>query len=98
MSAGCYLWDYLRRSGAAGYLVPLSGGIDSCSTAVLVFSMTRLVIAAMKEGKAVVVISSYLPEILAISDRILVARLGRIVAEFDAAAATEDGIMYAAIH
>jgi ABC-type sugar transport system ATPase subunit len=51
-----------------------------------------------EEGKAVVVISSYLPEILAISDRILVARLGRIVAEFDAATATEDKIMYAAIH
>ncbi|HQT77404.1 MAG: ABC transporter ATP-binding protein [Rhodospirillales bacterium 20-64-7] len=50
------------------------------------------------EGKAVVVISSYLPEVLAISDRILVARLGRIVAEFDAAEATEDKIMYAAIH
>jgi len=50
------------------------------------------------EGKAVVVISSYLPEILAVSDRILVARLGRIVAEFDAASATEDKIMYAAIH
>jgi ABC-type sugar transport system ATPase subunit len=50
------------------------------------------------EGKAVVVISSYLPEILAVSDRILVARLGRIVAEFDAATTTEDRIMYAAIH
>jgi ABC-type sugar transport system ATPase subunit len=50
------------------------------------------------EGKAVVVISSYLPEVLAISDRILVARLGRIVAEFDAAEADEDKIMYAAIH
>jgi ABC-type sugar transport system ATPase subunit len=51
-----------------------------------------------QEGKAVVVISSYLPEVLSISDRILVARLGRIVAEFDAAGATEDKIMYAAIH
>jgi ABC-type sugar transport system ATPase subunit len=51
-----------------------------------------------EEGKAVVVISSYLPEVLSISDRILVARLGRIVAEFDAATATEDRIMYAAIH
>jgi ABC-type sugar transport system ATPase subunit len=51
-----------------------------------------------EEGKAVVVISSYLPEVLAVSDRILVARLGRIVAEFDAATATEDRIMYAAIH
>jgi ABC-type sugar transport system ATPase subunit len=50
------------------------------------------------EGKAVVVISSYLPEILTVSDRILVARLGRIAAEFDAATATEDKIMYAAIH
>jgi ABC-type sugar transport system ATPase subunit len=50
------------------------------------------------EGKAVMVISSYLPEVLSISDRILVAQRGRIVAEFDAADATEDKIMYAAIH
>jgi ABC-type sugar transport system ATPase subunit len=50
------------------------------------------------EGKAVVVISSYLPEILAVSDRILVARAGRIVAEFDAAEATQDKILYAAVH
>jgi ABC-type sugar transport system ATPase subunit len=51
-----------------------------------------------EEGKAVVVISSYLPEILAVSDRVLVARTGRIVAEFDAADATQDKILYAAIH
>jgi ABC-type sugar transport system ATPase subunit len=44
------------------------------------------------------VISSYLPEILAVSDRILVARTGRIVAEFDAADATQDKILYAAVH
>jgi ABC-type sugar transport system ATPase subunit len=50
------------------------------------------------EGKAVVVISSYLPEILAVADRILVARAGRIVAEFDAADATQDKILYAAVH
>ena len=50
------------------------------------------------EGKAVVVISSYLPEVLAVSDRILVARQGRIVEEFSAADATEDRIMFAAIH
>jgi len=50
------------------------------------------------EGKAVVVISSYLPEILAVSDRILVARTGRIVAEFYAAEATQDKILYAAVH
>ncbi|MFC5738803.1 sugar ABC transporter ATP-binding protein [Sinirhodobacter huangdaonensis] len=50
------------------------------------------------EGKAVVVISSYLPEILAVSDRILVARAGRIVEEMSAAEATEDKILFAAIH
>jgi ABC-type sugar transport system ATPase subunit len=51
-----------------------------------------------RESKAVVVISSYLPEILAISDRILVARGGRIVEEMARADATSDKIMYAAIH
>ena len=43
-----------------------------------------------EEGTAVVVISSYLPEVLSYSDRILVGRLGHIVAEFEAANATED--------
>jgi len=50
------------------------------------------------DGLAVVVISSYLPEILNLSDRILVARKGRIVEEFDAKAATDEKIMYAAVH
>jgi ABC-type sugar transport system ATPase subunit len=51
-----------------------------------------------REGKAVVVISSYLPEILKISDRILVARGGQMVAEFDPREATQEKIMYAAVH
>ncbi len=49
-------------------------------------------------GMAVVVISSYLPEILALSDRILVARQGRVVEEMNIAEATESKIMYAAVH
>ncbi|OAL53871.1 putative glutamine-dependent NAD(+) synthetase [Pyrenochaeta sp. DS3sAY3a] len=49
-SAACWLWDYLRRSGAAGFLIPLSGGLDSCSTATLVFSMCREVMKALEEG------------------------------------------------
>ncbi|KAK7959011.1 glutamine dependent NAD+ synthetase [Apiospora aurea] len=52
LAAGCYLWDYLRRSGQAGYLVPLSGGIDSCATATIVFSMCRIVMQAVKEGNS----------------------------------------------
>jgi simple sugar transport system ATP-binding protein len=50
------------------------------------------------EGKAVVVISSYLPEVMALSDRILVSRQGKVVEEFSALEATEEKIMYAAIH
>lgn len=50
------------------------------------------------EGKAVVVVSSYLPEVLALSDRILVARQGRVVEEFTSQEATEEKIMYAAVH
>ena len=50
------------------------------------------------QGKAVMVISSYLPEILAISDRMLVARGGRIVEEMSGPNATQEKIMYAAIH
>jgi ABC-type sugar transport system ATPase subunit len=49
-------------------------------------------------GIAVVVISSYLPEILALSDRILVARQGQVVEEMSAADATEERIIYAAVH
>ncbi len=50
------------------------------------------------EGLAVMVVSSYLPEIMNISDRILVCRQGRIVEEFSPAEATEEKIMYAAVH
>jgi simple sugar transport system ATP-binding protein len=50
-----------------------------------------------EEGVAVVVISSYLPEVLSIADRILVASRGRIVEEMAGYEATPDKIMYAAV-
>lgn len=55
LCTGAYLWDYLRRCGVAGYLVPLSGGIDSCATAVIVFSMCRMVSEACKAGNKQVI-------------------------------------------
>ena len=48
------------------------------------------------KGMAILMISSELPEILAISDRILVLREGRLMAEFTRAEATQDHIMHAA--
>lgn len=58
----------------------------------------QLVNRLADQGQAVVVISSYLPEVMALSDRILVCRQGKVVEEFSAAEATEDRIMYAAVH
>ena len=42
----CWLWDYLRRSGVAGYFLPISGGADSSSVATIVGSMCQMVAQA----------------------------------------------------
>ena len=47
----------------------------------------------VSEGKAVIMISSELPEVLGMSDRIYVMNEGRIVGEFDVADATQEKIM-----
>ena len=39
-----WLWDYLRRSGARGFFLPLSGGADSAAVASIVASMSRILI------------------------------------------------------
>ncbi|CAE6506336.1 unnamed protein product [Rhizoctonia solani] len=55
LGPACWLWDYLRRSRTQGYFVPLSGGIDSCATAVIVYSMSRLVAEASSKGDTQVI-------------------------------------------
>jgi ribose transport system ATP-binding protein len=67
-------------------------GIDVATKAEIHALMNQLA----KEGVALMVVSSDLPEILGISDRILVMRAGRIVAEFSRDEATQDNIMHAA--
>ena len=47
-------------------------------------------------GVAIVMVSSELPEVLAMSDRILVMHLGRQAGIFDAKSATQESIMAAA--
>jgi ABC-type sugar transport system ATPase subunit len=53
----------------------------------------RLVREIASEGIAVIMISSELPEVLGLADRILVMREGRLVGELDAAAADEQQVM-----
>jgi simple sugar transport system ATP-binding protein len=57
----------------------------------------QLIRSLADQGKAVVVISSYMPEVMALADRILVSHQGKIVEEFSNSV-TEKEIMYAAIH
>jgi rhamnose transport system ATP-binding protein len=52
----------------------------------------RLMSSLAQEGLAILMISSELPEIMGMSDRILVMREGTIVAEFARADATQEAI------
>ena len=45
-----WLWDYLRRSGARGFFIPLSGGADSASVAAIVASMAKIVLSSIQDG------------------------------------------------
>jgi inositol transport system ATP-binding protein len=56
----------------------------------------RLMSTLAKEGKAILMVSSELPEILGMSDRVLVMHEGRIKGEFSRAEATQVKIMQAA--
>ena len=57
----------------------------------------RLMGELLSRGAAIVMISSELPEILGLSDRILVMREGRICGEFTRAEATEEKILNCAL-
>jgi len=48
-------------------------------------------------GAGILMISSELPEVLGMSDRILVMRQGRIVAEMPAAGASQEQVLRAAL-
>ena len=52
----------------------------------------RLMSQLAGEGVAILMISSELPEVLGMSDRVLVMREGRLVGEFDRAEATSEAV------
>jgi rhamnose transport system ATP-binding protein len=57
----------------------------------------RLIVDLAAEGLAIVMISSEMPEILGMSDRIAVMRGGTIVGRLDRAAATQEGLLALAL-
>jgi rhamnose transport system ATP-binding protein len=67
-------------------------GIDIATKA----EVHRLLVRLARDGVAILMISSELPEVLHIGDRILVMREGRLTAEFGHEDASEEKIMAAA--
>jgi ribose transport system ATP-binding protein len=68
-------------------------GVDVGAKVEIYNLMNRLTAA----GAGIIMISSELPELLGMSDRMLVMHRGRISAEFDAAGATQERILSAAL-
>lgn len=52
LGPSCWLWDYLRRSNAGGFFLPLSGGADSAATASMVHIMCVNVFNKIQQGDA----------------------------------------------
>jgi rhamnose transport system ATP-binding protein len=67
-------------------------GVDVGSKA----QIHKIILSLAQSGLAVLVISSDLPEVLALSDHVLVVTEGRVVADIDRAEATQERIMAAA--
>jgi ABC-type sugar transport system ATPase subunit len=62
------------------------------------FEIHNLIRDRARDGMACVVVSSDLPEVLALADRIVVMREGRIRGELSGATATEESVMQLATH
>jgi ABC-type sugar transport system ATPase subunit len=67
-------------------------GIDIAAKA----DVHRLLQELASRGMAIIVVSSDLPEVLAVSDRVLVVREGRITADLPRTGATRQAVMEAA--
>jgi NAD+ synthase (glutamine-hydrolysing) len=61
LGPACWLWDYMRRAKAKGFMLPLSGGADSASVAAIVRIMCGLVVKeiASDEPDALCVSTAY---------------------------------------
>ncbi len=88
----CILGRWLLTEPKVLLLDEPTRGIDVGAKADIYILMRRLAEA----GMAIIMTSSELPELLAVSDRILVLCEGRLTAEMPRAAATEEAIMHAA--
>jgi rhamnose transport system ATP-binding protein len=86
------LAKWLGRGPALLIVDEPTRGIDIATKA----DVHELLVRLAGEGVAILMISSELPEVLSVGDRILVMREGRLTAEYSHAGASEEKIMSAA--
>jgi rhamnose transport system ATP-binding protein len=86
------LAKWLGRSPSLLIVDEPTRGIDVATKA----EVHRLLSELARSGVAILMISSELPEVLRVGDRILVMREGRLVAEYTRSDASEEKIMSAA--
>jgi rhamnose transport system ATP-binding protein len=86
------LAKWLGRQPALLIVDEPTRGIDIATKA----EVHRLLVQLARDGVAILMISSELPEVLYVGDRILVMREGRLTAEYARADASEEKIMSAA--
>jgi len=86
------LAKWLSRTPSAIIVDEPTRGIDVGTKS----EVHRILVELARGGVAVLAISSELPEVLALADRILVMREGRIVSELSRDEASEERIMAAA--
>ena len=75
------------------YAVDISGSIDIGVKA----EFYEMIGELAASGRAILLISSELPELLALSDRVLVMSEGRLTADLPRGQATEESVMQAAV-
>jgi rhamnose transport system ATP-binding protein len=97
-----------RLSGGNQQKVVLAKWLSTAPSVLIVDEPTRGIDVATKaevhrlmsdlaaDGVAIVMVSSELPEVLGMADRVLVMREGRLVAELSRADANEESVMFAA--
>ncbi|KAJ0161226.1 Glutamine-dependent NAD(+) synthetase [Colletotrichum tanaceti] len=51
MAQAVFLWQYLCRTNSPGYFLALSGGLDSSTVALFVYSMAKLVLHSIDAGE-----------------------------------------------
>jgi ABC-type sugar transport system ATPase subunit len=90
----CVLSRWLVLSGRVLILDEPTRGIDVGAKS----TIYRLIGDLVAEGMAIIFISSELPEVLGLSDRVVVMAHGRVMATLDRAEATPETVMRFASH